>query len=119
MQKYAPLVKQNVMKIKVFIKELIRRDGREGEKGAGEDRDKKKTQKELNEQFEEEDKEQRHLPLLVVQLPQGTAFLLSSRLDSPVKRDVLVTSGQLGKGSCQKRLHARSEAAGVAKVANN
>ena len=35
--------------------------------------------------FEEEDKEHRHLPLLVVQLPQGTAFLLSSRLDSAVK----------------------------------
>ena len=35
--------------------------------------------------FEEEDKEHRHLPLLVVQLPQGTAFLLSSRIDSAVK----------------------------------
>ena len=34
---------------------------------------------------EEEDKEHRHLPLLVVQLPQGTAFLLSSRIDSAVK----------------------------------
>ena len=34
---------------------------------------------------EEENKEHRHLPLLVVQLPQGTAFLLSSRLDSAVK----------------------------------
>ena len=29
--------------------------------------------------------EHRHLPLLVVQLPQGTAFFLSSRLDSVVK----------------------------------
>ena len=29
-------------------------------------------------QFDEEDKEHRHLPLLVVQLPQGTTFLLSS-----------------------------------------
>ena len=39
--------------------------------------------------------EHRHLPLLVVQLPQGTAFLLSSRLDSAVKRcssEVLVFS---------------------------
>ena len=34
--------------------------------------------------IEEEDKEHRHLPLLVVQLPQCTAFLLSSRLDSAV-----------------------------------
>ena len=33
----------------------------------------------------EEDKDHRHLPLLVVKLPQGTAFLLSSRLDSAVK----------------------------------
>ena len=33
----------------------------------------------------EEDKEHQHLPLLVVQLPQGTAFLLSSRLDYAVK----------------------------------
>ena len=45
--------------------------------------------------FEEEDKEHQHLPLLVVQLPQGTAFLLSSRLDSAVKlcsSEVLVSS---------------------------
>ena len=38
----------------------------------------------------------RHLPLLVVQLPQGTTFLLSSRLDSAVKRcssEVLFFSG--------------------------
>ena len=38
--------------------------------------------------------EHRHLPLLVVQLPQGTAFLLSS-LDSAVKRfssEVLIVS---------------------------
>ena len=34
---------------------------------------------------EEEDKEHRHLPLLVVQLPQGTALLLSSRLHSALK----------------------------------
>ena len=29
--------------------------------------------------------EDRHLHLLVVQIPQGTAFLLSSRLDSAVQ----------------------------------
>ena len=42
------------------------------------------------------DKEHRHLPLLVVQLSQGTVFLLNSRLDSAVKRcssEVLVSSG--------------------------
>ena len=44
--------------------------------------------------------EHRHLPLLVVQLPQGTAFLLSSQLDSAVKccsSEVLVSSGDLVK----------------------
>ena len=35
--------------------------------------------------FEEEEEEHQYLPLLVIQLPQGTAFLLSSRLDSAVK----------------------------------
>ena len=48
-----------------------------------EDRDREKRDKrETSEQFEEEDKEHRHLPLLVVQLTQGTAFLLSSRFYS-------------------------------------
>ena len=62
-----------------------------------EDRDREKRDKrEQSKQFEEEDKEHRHLPLLVVQLPQGTAFLLSSRPDSAVKRcssEVLVSNG--------------------------
>ena len=52
--------------------------------------------KETKGNFEEEDKEHLHLPLLVVQLPQGTTFLLSSRLDSAVKRcssEVLFSSG--------------------------
>ena len=51
--------------------------------------------KEIKGKFEEEDKEHRHFPLLVVQLPQGTAFLLSSRLKYGVKRrssEVLVSS---------------------------
>ena len=34
--------------------------------------------------IEEEEEEHQHLPLLVVQIPQGTALLLSSRLDSAV-----------------------------------
>ena len=45
--------------------------------------------------------------LLVVQLPQGTAFLLSSRLDSAVKRcssEVYSPAERLGKGSGPKRL---------------
>ena len=53
-------------------------------------------------EFEEEDKEHQHLPLLVVQLPQGTTFLLSSRLDSAVKYYSSVE--WLGKGSDLKRL---------------
>ena len=68
----------------------------------------------------------RHLPLLVVQLPQGTTFLLSSRLDSAVKRcssEVYSPAEWLGKGSGLKRLVnevlIRSEVVGVAKVANN
>ena len=48
----------------------------------------------IPDQFEEEEKEP--LTLLVVQLSQGTTFLLSSRLDSAVKRcssEVLFSSG--------------------------
>ena len=59
---------------------MIRRECRHG--GEGEERGLRKG---AERKFEEEDKEHRHLPLLVVQLPQGTAFLLSSRLDSAVK----------------------------------
>ena len=55
-----------------------RRDGGEGEerglrKGADRDRE-KRDKRDLSQEFEEEDKEHRHLPLLVVQLPQGTEF---------------------------------------------
>ena len=55
-----------------------RRDGGEGEerglrKGADKDRE-KRDKRDLSQEFEEEDKEHRHLPLLVVQLPQGTEF---------------------------------------------
>ena len=51
-----------------------------------EDRDRERKEKrELSQQFEEVDKEHRHLPLFVVQLPQGTAFLPSSQLDFAVK----------------------------------
>ena len=58
---------------------MIRRECRHG--GEGEERGLRNG---AERKFEEEDKEHRHLPLLVVQLP-GTAFLLSSRLDSAVK----------------------------------
>ena len=65
------------------------------------------------------------MPLLVVQLPQGTAFLLSSRLDSAVNRcssEILKSPAERrGKGSGPKRLKVliMSEVVGVAKVANN
>ena len=42
------------------------------------------------------------MPLLVAQLPQGTAFLLSSRLDSAVKH--CSSEERIGKGSGPKRL---------------
>ena len=94
MQKYVPLLKQNVMKLEVFIlggqridqkrKKGWWRGRREIEKGSRERIEKRQKGTELT--LEEEDKEHQHLPMLVVQLPQGTAFLLSSRLDSAVKR---------------------------------
>ena len=92
MQKYVPLMKQNVMKLEVFILGGQRidqkRKGRRDRiaKGSREriEIERKETKGNLSQQFEEEDKEHRHLPLLVVQLPQDTEFLLSSRLDSVV-----------------------------------
>ena len=60
-----------------------RRDGGEGEERGLRNRDREKRDKrELSQQFQEEDKEHRHLPLLV----SSRWFLLSSRLDSAIKR---------------------------------
>ena len=71
----------------------------------------------------------RNVDTFLCLFPQGNAFLLSSRLDSAVKRcssEVLKFSFPvelLGKGSGPKRLvHEvliRNEVVGVAKVANN
>ena len=74
MQKYVPLVKQNVMKLEVFNLERQRIDqkrkkGWDG--GEGEERIKKGSRDRI-------EIENRHLPLLVVQFPQGIAFILSS-----------------------------------------
>ena len=69
---------------------MIRKERRDGGR---EKRYREKRQKVLS-QFEEEDKEHRHLPIL--ELPRGTTLLLSSRLDSAVKRfssEVLFSSG--------------------------
>ena len=59
--------------------------------------------RELSKQFEEEDKEHRHLPLLVVQLPQGTEFPTRFCVTA-LNFEVLVSSSRLGKGSGLKRL---------------
>ena len=95
MQKYVPLVKQNVIKFEVFILGGQRIDQKR-KKGRGSRVERKETKGNRVNNLKREDKEHRHLPLLVVQLPQGTTFLLSSRLDSAVKRcssEVLFSSG--------------------------
>ena len=71
-----------------------------------EERDREKRDKrELSLQFEEEDKEHRHLPLLVVQLPQGTEFPTRfCRSAAALNLKVIVSSSRLGKGSGLKRL---------------
>ena len=111
MQKYMPLVKQNVMKFEVFILggQRIDQKRNKGWWRGSRERIEMEAQKVTELTIEEEDKEHLHLPLL-----QGS-FLLSSRLDSAVKRcssEVLKLSfqrgcsvkGLLGKGSCSKRL---------------
>ena len=70
-----------------------------------------RSEKGSRERIEIETKETKGIdtwPLLVVQLPQGTAFLLSSRLDSAVmccSSEVFKSPAErLGKGSGLKRL---------------
>ena len=84
-------VKQNVMKFEVVILKIDQKRKKGWWRGSRERIEKGSRErieiqrKEIKGNFEE-DKEHLHLPLLVVQLPQGTTFLLSSRLDSAVKR---------------------------------
>ena len=73
MQKYSPLMKQNVMKLEVFNLGRQRFDQKR-KKGWWRGR-KERIEKGSRDRIEIEN---RHLPLLVVQLPQGIAFLLSS-----------------------------------------
>ena len=82
MQKYMPLVKQNVMKFEVFILggQRIDQKRNKGWWRGSRERIEMEAQKVTELTIEEEDKEHLHLPLF----PQG-AFLLSSRLDSAVK----------------------------------
>ena len=60
MQKYMPLVKQNVMKFEVFILGGQRKEIRDGGEGV-----ERGSQKVTQLTIEEEDKEHLHLPLLV------------------------------------------------------
>ena len=60
MQKYMPLVKQNVMKFEVFILGGQRKEIRDGGEGV-----ERGSQKVTELTIEEEDKEHLHLPLLV------------------------------------------------------
>ena len=76
-KKKVPLVKQNVMKLDVLIKTKKRKKGwgrgrRERiEKGSRERIEIERKETKGNQKFQEK---HRHLPLLVVQLPQGTEF---------------------------------------------
>ena len=84
MQKYMPLVKQNVMKFEVFILggQRIDQKRNKGWWRGSRERIEMEAQKVTELTIEEEDKEHLHLPLLVY----SGAFLLSSRIDSAVKR---------------------------------
>ena len=98
MQKYMPLVKQDVMKFEVFILGGQRIDQKRSKgwwRGSRE-RIEMEAQKVTELTIEEEDKE--HLYTCLCLFPQG-AFLPSSRLDSAVKRcssEVLKLSFQRG-----------------------
>ena len=107
MQKYMPLVKQNVMKFEVFILggQRIDQKRNKGWWRGSRERIEMEAQKVTGLTIEEEDKE--HLNCLCL-FPQG-AFLLSSRLDSAVKRcssEVLKLSFQRG---CSVKGHAQRD----------
>ena len=97
MQKYMPLVKQDVMKFEVFILGGQRIDQKRSKgwwRGSRE-RIEMEAQKVTELTIEEEDKEHLHLPLLV----SSRCVSSDSRLDSAVKRcssEVLKLSFQRG-----------------------
>ena len=70
MQKYMPLVKQNVMKFEVFILGGQRKEIRDGGEGV-----ERGSQKVTELTIEEEDKEHLHLPLLVSSRCVSSEFL--------------------------------------------
>ena len=95
-----PLVKQNVMKFEVFILggQRIDQTRNKGWWRGSRGRIEMEAQKVTELTIEEEDKEHLHLHTCLCLFPQG-AFLLSSRLDSAVKRcssEVLKLSFQRG-----------------------
>ena len=71
------------------MKKGAERGEREGEK--------KRDKRELRRQFEEEEEEHHHLPLLVVQLPQGTAVFLR-RHEFPTRLCKSAAEGGSGSG---------------------
>ena len=74
MQKYMPLVKQNVMKFEVFILGGQRIDQKRNRRGSRE-RIEMEAQKVTELTIEEEDKEHLHLPLLVSSRCVSSEFL--------------------------------------------
>ena len=97
MQKYMPLVKQNVMKFEVFILggQRIDQKRNKGWWRGSRERIEMEAQKVTELTIEEEDKEHLHLPLLVSSRCVSSEF----RLDSAVKRcssEVLKLSFQRG-----------------------
>ena len=69
------------------------------------ERRRERIEKGSRERIEIERKEKhRHLPLLVVQLPQGTEFPTRFCSNAAVNFEVLVSSSRLGKGSGLKKL---------------
>ena len=84
MQKYMPLVKQNVMKFEVFILggQRIDQKRNKGWWRGSRERIEMEAQKATELTIEEEIKEHLHLPLLV----SSRCVSSSSRLDSTVKR---------------------------------
>ena len=106
MQKYMPLVKQDVMKFEVFILGGQRIDQKRSKgwwRGSRE-RIEMEAQKVTELTIEEEDKEHLHLPLLVSSRCVSSEF--PTRFCSKALQQEVLKLGvqRLGKGSCSKRL---------------
>ena len=108
MQKFMPLVKQNVMKFEVFILGGQRIDQKRNKGWWRGSRERVEGSTKGN-RVNNLKRRIRNIDTCLCLFPQG-AFLLSSRLDSAVKRcssEVLKLSFQRScsvKGSCSKRL---------------